>query len=107
MMAEQASICFFVRTVFDAHPRFPSNAGGVPISIGADILLNETRDRPVVWSHAIRKIERDFVNVAPAPSLGRIVAFDNRVSGCVKVLRRVVIGRIVTASNMAARTTQT
>jgi hypothetical protein len=71
------------------------------------LYLNETRDRPVVRSHAIRKIERDFVNVAPAPSFGRIIAFDNRVSGCVKVLRRVAIGGIVTAPNMAARTTQT
>ena len=41
--------------------------------------------------------ERNFVDVAPAPSFGRIIAFDNWVFGCVKVFCRVAIGGLITA----------
>ena len=83
-------------------PLAPSQKSGRAVS-----LFNETGDWPVVWSHAIRQIECHFVKVAPAPSFGGIIAFDNWMSGSLKVFRRVAIGGIVTASHVAARTTQT
>ena len=39
----------------------------------------------------IRKIEKDFVHVTPAPTFGRIVALNDRVMGDVKVLGSVPI----------------
>ena len=72
------------------------------------LFLYLVRDRPVVWCHAGRWIERNFVDVAPAPSFGRIIAFDNWVFGCVKVFCRVAIGGASSPHpNMAACTTQT
>ena len=61
------------------------------------LFLYLARDRPVVWCHAGRWIERHFVDVAPAPSFGRITAFDNWVFGCVKEFCRVAIGELITA----------
>ena len=49
-----------------------------------------------------RQIEQDFVHIAPAPSFRRIVAFDDRMSGGVEMLGGMRIGRIVTATDMAA-----
>ena len=57
--------------------------------------------------HAVRYIKCHLVDVAPTPSFGRVVAFNKRVAGGVKVLCGVAIGRIITASDVAARTAET
>jgi hypothetical protein len=56
----------------------------------------------------VRKIEIHFIDVAPAPPFRRIIAFDDRVLGHVKMLGRVPIWRLVAAANVptAAADTQ-
>ena len=60
------------------------------------------RDRPVVGRLAIRQIEHHFVDVAPPPALGRIVAFDDRMAGGVKMLGRMPVRRLVATPDMSA-----
>jgi hypothetical protein len=55
-----------------------------------------------VRCRAIRQVKHDFVNVTPAPAFGRIIGFDDRVAGCMKMLRRVAVGRLITATDMTA-----
>ena len=50
----------------------------------------------------VRKIEDDFVDVAPAPALRRIIGFDDWMAGCAKMLGRVPIGRFIAAADMSA-----
>jgi hypothetical protein len=50
----------------------------------------------------IRQIKHDFVNVTPTPAFGRIIGFDDRVIGYMKMLRRVAVGRLITATDMTA-----
>jgi hypothetical protein len=51
---------------------------------------------------AVGQIERDLVNIAPAPAFGRIIALDDRVGGRVIMFGGVLVGRIVAAADMAA-----
>jgi hypothetical protein len=53
-----------------------------------------------MWRRPVRKIEHDFVDVTPAPPFRRIIGFDDRVPGCVKMFCRVPIWRLVAATNM-------
>ena len=48
------------------------------------------------------EIERDLVDVAPAPTLRRVIALDDRMPGRMKMLGGVTMGGIVTATDMAA-----
>ena len=50
----------------------------------------------------IRQIEQDFIHIAPAPSFGRIIAFDNGMSGGVEMFGGMLVGRIVAAADMPA-----
>jgi len=61
------------------------------------------RDLAVVRRLAGGKIEHHLVDVAPSPALGRIVAFDDRVAGGVKMLGRVPVRRLVATADMSAR----
>src|ERR1700761_5716015 len=61
-----------------------------------------TRDRSVVRCLAIRQVEQRFVDVAPAPALGRVIALDDRMRGGVKMFGGVLVGGIVAAADMAA-----
>ena len=47
-------------------------------------------------------LEHDLVDVAPAPILARLEGLDNRVIGRVEMLRRVLVLRGVTTSDMPA-----
>jgi len=49
------------------------------------------RDRTVVRRGAIAEVEHDLVDVAPSPAFGRVVAFDDRMAGSVKVLAGVAV----------------
>jgi hypothetical protein len=40
-------------------------------------------------------------------TFGRIIGFDDRVTGCMKMLRRVPIGRLITAADMTAGSADT
>src|SRR5229473_4577917 len=51
---------------------------------------------------SVRKIEQDFIDIAPAPAFRRIVALDDRMLGGVEVLGRVLVGGIVAAADMTA-----
>jgi len=57
--------------------------------------------------HAVRQIKCHLVDVAPAPSFGRIIALNNRVATSVKVFCGVTIGRIITAPDIAACAAET
>ena len=48
------------------------------------------------------QIDPDLVDIAPSPAFRRIVAFDNRMSGGVKMLPRVLPGGIIAAANVTA-----
>ena len=50
------------------------------------------RYRPVLLGDAVAEVENDFIDIAPAPALGRIVAFDDRVAGAGKVV--ALLGRV-------------
>src|SRR3954462_3038612 len=60
------------------------------------------RDRTVMRGLPVRQIEQDFIDIAPAPSLRRIVALDDGMTGGGEMLGSVLIGRIVTTADVAA-----
>jgi hypothetical protein len=49
-----------------------------------------------------RQIDFDVVDIAPAPSLRRVVTLDNRMTGGFKVPPGMTIGRVVAATDMPA-----
>lgn len=51
---------------------------------------------------AIGEIERHLVDIAPAPALGRIVAFDDRMLGRMIMLGGVAPGRLIAAADVPA-----
>src|SRR6266700_2014078 len=60
------------------------------------------RDWTVMRRLPVRKIEQDFIDIAPAPAFRRIIALDDRMLGGVEVLGRVLVGGIVAAADMTA-----
>jgi hypothetical protein len=62
----------------------------------------EARDGSVLWGRVVAKIEHDLVDVAPAPAFRRVVALDDRMLGAVEMRRRVAMGRLIAAADMAA-----
>jgi hypothetical protein len=50
----------------------------------------------------VRQVQDHFVNITPAPAFGRVIGFDDWVTGCMKMLRRVPIGRLITATDVTA-----
>jgi hypothetical protein len=64
-------------------------------------ISDEARDWTVVRRLA-RKIDFDVIDIAPAPSLRRIIALNNRMAGGIKVPPGVTIGRLVAATDMPA-----
>src|SRR5882724_9850649 len=63
------------------------------------------RYRSVVWSFSVRQIEQHFIDIAPAPALRRIIAFDHGMAGSVEMRGRMLVRRIVAAADMAAGAT--
>src|SRR6266481_3741099 len=53
-----------------------------------------------------RSDRADLVDIAPAPALGRVVTFDDRVPCLPEVPRRVPVRRLVAAPDMATGPTQ-
>jgi hypothetical protein len=51
------------------------------------------------------QIELDLINVAPTPAFRRVVTFDDRMSGGVKMLRGVLSGGLIAAANVTAMST--
>ena len=52
--------------------------------------------------HAVGEVKRDFVDMAPSPSLRRVVAFDDGMSRRMKMLRRMPSLRLAAAPDMSA-----
>jgi len=50
----------------------------------------------------VREVEEDLIDVAPAPAFRRIVTFDDGMSGLMKVLGCMLVGRRIAAADMAA-----
>jgi hypothetical protein len=48
------------------------------------------------------KIKKNLIPVAPAPAFGGIVAFDNGVTGAMKMRGRVAVGRLIATANVTA-----
>lgn len=63
---------------------------------------NVARDGSKLGSHVVAQIDEHFIEVAPTPTLRRIIAFDDGVLGRVKMFMCVPIGRIVAATDVAA-----
>src|SRR4051812_39941988 len=55
-----------------------------------------------MWRHPIRQVEIDFVDIAPAPAFGRIIAFDDRMARRMIMFGRVTVRGIIAAADMAA-----
>jgi hypothetical protein len=64
-------------------------------------ISNEARDWTVVRRLACQ-IDFDVIDIAPAPSLRRVVALNNRMTGRFKVLPGMTIGRLVAATDVTA-----
>jgi len=58
--------------------------------------------RAVVRRHAVGEVQYDFVDIAPSPSLRRVVAFDDGMSRRMEMLRRMPSLRLVAAPDMSA-----
>jgi len=56
--------------------------------------------------HAIRKVEIDLIDIAPAPSFRRIITLDDRMRCRVEMLGCMAIGGIVAAADMTAGTAE-
>src|ERR1700730_3142943 len=50
----------------------------------------------------VRQIEQQFIDIAPAPPLRRIVTVDDGMMGGVKMLGRVFVRRVVTTADVTA-----
>ncbi len=59
----------------------------------------------VMGCPAIGEIEHHVFDIAPPPSFGRIIAFNDGMAGRMKMLCRMPAGRLVAASDMPARAT--
>src|ERR1700721_684722 len=64
-------------------------------------LSDEARDRAVVRRLAW-KVDFDVINVAPTPTLRRVVALDNRMTARFKVPTGVSMGRLIAATDIPA-----
>src|SRR5258708_24580171 len=73
----------------------------VPLCVSNSTLKSVVaRDRAIVWRLAVRQIEQRFIHITPSPPLRRIIALDDRMPGGVKMLGRVLVGRVVAAADM-------
>jgi hypothetical protein len=68
---------------------------------GGASFSDEAGDRAVVRRLAW-KIDLDVINVAPTPTLRRVVALDNRMTARFKVPTGVSMGRLIAATDMPA-----
>jgi hypothetical protein len=64
--------------------------------------LIEARDGAVVWGGVGPEVDEHFIAIAPAPALGRVVSFDNRMVGFMKMGRRVAVRRGIATPDMPA-----
>src|SRR4029077_10883021 len=65
------------------------------------------RDRAVLRGGAVGEVEHHLVDVTPTPALGRVVAFDDRMTRIMKAPRGVAVWRLVATPDVAARPAQT
>jgi hypothetical protein len=56
--------------------------------------------------HAIRQIKSNLINVTPAPAFRRIIAFDDRMPGGMKVFVSVPVRRVIAAAHMSTGAAQ-
>src|SRR6185312_5365899 len=70
-------------------------------AINASRFSDETGNGSALGRHAIGQIQRDFVHIAPSPSFGRIVAFDDGMSGRVEMPGSVAMRRGIATSHVA------
>ena len=68
--------------------------------------VNNARDRSVLRSGSIGKIEYHFIEITPAPTFRWIVAFDDRMASRVKMFGCMPIRRIIATADVAARPAQ-
>src|SRR5665213_3452483 len=66
-----------------------------PDRIHHNSLSDITWDGAVVRRLAVGKIEHHFIDIAPAPTFGRIIALDDRMLRRVKMLGRMPVRRVV------------
>ena len=64
--------------------------------------LNEPRNRSVLRRCVAVQIDLDLINIAPSPAFRRIVALNDRMSGSVKMLPRVLPGGVIATANVTA-----
>jgi hypothetical protein len=58
-----------------------------------------------MWRHAVGQVEHKLIDIAPTPTVRRIITLDYRVPGDVEVLCGVLVGRIIATPDMSAGAT--
>jgi hypothetical protein len=74
--------------------------GAGPISSGTRLII--ARNRPVLRRGSIRKVEKNFIYITPAPMFRRIVALNDRVRGGVKMFGRMSVRRVIATADVTA-----
>jgi hypothetical protein len=83
-------------------PKAPTRLGSSALELRRVVAIWQARDRPVLGCGSIRKVKKSFVDVAPTPLFGRIVAFDDRVRSGAKMLGGMPVGRVIATADMTA-----
>jgi hypothetical protein len=79
--------------------KFPFIAG--PLEFRLTSISDKARDWTIMRC-LVCQFDLDVVDIAPAPTLGGVVALDNRMSGRFKVPPGMTVGRVVAATDMPA-----
>jgi hypothetical protein len=67
-----------------------------------DAALVITRDWSVLWCRVASQVEKHFIHVTPAPTLGRIVTLDDQVTGRTIVSGGMTTWRLIAAPHVSA-----
>src|SRR6516225_8650401 len=84
-----------------AKPAGSKNCGATGSDF-AHAALIKAGDRPVPQCGVGPEINEHFVAIAPAPAFGRVVAFDDRMAGFVKMSCGMAVRRGIATADMAA-----
>ena len=80
--------------------RWRKRGNRCPLASGTRLII--ARNRPVLRRGSIRKVEKNFVYITPAPVFRRIVALNDRVRGGVKMFGRMSVRRVIATADVTA-----
>jgi hypothetical protein len=80
--------------------RWRKSGNCCPLASGTRLII--ARNRPVLRRGSIRKVEKNFVYITPAPVFRRIVALNDRVRGGVKMFGCMSVRRVIATADVTA-----